>query len=106
MPIRYEETPEQVETIPLKPRTPTTLPATNGTLLPQPDPPALPINDPQAQHFLTVGADPLETIALVVERCLGRGPKDERYKRALALWLAGRHPERAATWWLAQWGLG
>lgn len=93
MPIEYAETPEHLETLPLQPQPPTRLPELNGTLLPQPAPPALPINDP------------MDTLALVVERCLGRTPKDERYRRALAPWLAGRHPERTEAWWLAQWGL-
>lgn len=94
MPINYGDTPEHLDTTPLAPHKPTRRAEANGTLVPQPEPPALPINDP------------LETIALVIDRCLGRGPKDERFRRALAPWLAQRHPERAAVWWLAQWGLG
>lgn len=50
-------------------------------------------------------ADAIETIVLVVDRCLGRNQADQRFRRTLAQWLAGRHPEHPESWWLQQWGM-
>lgn len=91
MPIKYEMTPPDTVNHVAHPPEDDTLPA-----------PALPVPDVRE---LPTNADPYETIVLVVERTLGRTPKDERYKRTLAQWLATRHPQHPAAWWLTQWGL-
>lgn len=82
--------PEAPEVAPLEgPTMPVELPsgpATNGT----------------APH---PAADPIETMVLLVDKCLSRTPRDERLKRVLAQWLATRHPQYPAATWLAQWGL-